>query len=153
MNIKFSALTRIFTAFILIAFIALGTLFVSNFTNYIEKFTDAPSVLLWGAAALLAIPCAAILIIAFSLSTAIERDTVFTARTADTLSFIAMIFLIDCALFLACIIALFSLGEATVAPLLAIIDLIGFALGVLLKVLSGYIRRAAELKEEADATL
>ena len=46
-----------------------------------------------------------------------------------------------------------SLLNSLMAPLLAIVDLIGFALAFLLHILADYVRRAAILKEEADATL
>jgi hypothetical protein len=60
---------------------------------------------------------------------------------------------VDCILLLGAVVLLLLIGELLVSPLLALIDLIGFALGFLLHVLADYVRRAAILKEEADATL
>ena len=50
-------------------------------------------------------------------------------------------------------VILFAVGEGMIALLFALIDLIGFSLAYLLRTLSAYIRRAADMKEEVDATL
>ena len=45
------------------------------------------------------------------------------------------------------------LQDRLIAPLFALIDLIGLTLSYMFWQLSGYIHRAAEMKEEVDATL
>lgn len=159
MNKKLSIVTLTTTVILIIAFTALCICFIPNFAEYIAELEKVPmsenstkaTVCIMGT--VLALPCLAILILALKLSKAVASDGVFTASTAKRLFVISAILLADCVLFLLPVVFLFAVGEFTVSPLLAVLDIVGFGLGVLLRVLSEYISRAAILKEEADATL
>ena len=109
---------------------------------------------LWFAAAavLLVIPCAVILVMALKLSES-DEDPIFTEDTAVLLYRISIILAIDCGAFAAITVILFCLQDMLIAPLFALIDLIGLTLSYMFWQLSGYIHRAAEMKEEVDATL
>ena len=48
---------------------------------------------------------------------------------------------------------LFIIGDRILSPILFFAFLIGFTLGIMLAVLSNYVKRAAALKEEVDHTL
>ena len=48
---------------------------------------------------------------------------------------------------------LLIIGERILAPALAFFSVIGYTISALLFILSGYVRDAASLKEEADLTL
>ena len=142
------------------AFAACSVCFIASFAAYLGDFLAASgqsiashTAIVWAYGALLTIPCAVILLMALRLPGAVKNDRIFTVETASLLSRIALIFCVDCILLLGAVILLLLIGELLVSPLLAIIDLIGFALAFLLYVLAGYVRRAAILKEEADATL
>jgi hypothetical protein len=60
---------------------------------------------------------------------------------------------IGCAVGIASASLLIFIGERLLAPVLFLAFLIGAALGFMLAVLSGYVKRAAALKEEVDHTL
>jgi hypothetical protein len=159
MKLKISSLTRMFTFLLIAIFAVISICFIPNFAEYLCQYMKAsgsfsvPRELIYAFGALVSIPCEVILFMSLSLSDAIENDAVFTAKTAETFSAISLILFVDCAVFLGSIIMLFCVGEFTVSPLFALVDLIGFGLSVLLYLLSGYIKRAASLKEEVDATL
>lgn len=142
------------------AFAAFSICFIAGFAAYLDGFLEAAGkaidrlpAIVWAYGALLTIPCAVILLMALRLPGAVQNDRIFTADTAALLSRIALIFCVDCILLLGAVILLLIAGELLVSPLLAIVDLIGFALAFLLHILADYVRRAAILKEEADATL
>ncbi|MBQ2707913.1 MAG: DUF2975 domain-containing protein [Clostridia bacterium] len=142
------------------AFTAISICFIGSFADYLSSFLEATgqhvanhTAIVWAYGALLAIPCAVILLMALKLPGAVKQDRIFTVETAALLARIALIFCVDCILLLGAVVLLLLIGELLVSPLLALIDLIGFALAFLLHVLADYVRRAAILKEEADATL
>ena len=141
-------------------FAAISIGFIESFIGYLGDFLITTghhaanhAVIVRAYGALLTIPCAVILILALKLPDAVKTDRIFTVETASLLSRIALIFCVDCILLLGAVVLLLLIGELLVSPLLALIDLIGFALAFLLHVLADYVRRAAILKEEADATL
>lgn len=160
MNKNLSRLIRAFILFALVAFGAICVCFFPSFSDYVGGFlterglnfsVSRPFIYAYGA--LLTLPCAIILIMALRFPTAIAKDRIFTNEIAALLSRISLILAVDCLLFLFGIIALFTLRELTVSPLLSLIDLIGFSLAFLLHVLADYVKRASEMKEEVDATL
>ncbi len=154
MKIKLWQATLIFNVFLIVAFSALYFCFIPDFTDYVERFiTVSLRAVIISVGCIIAVPCVVLLALSLSLSFAIKNDSVFTLKTAKRLAAVAYIMLFDCVLFFFGIAVLFCFGERLFVPLLAIIDLIGFALSILLLVLSGYIRRAAKLKEEVDSTL
>ncbi len=159
MNTKLATVTRALTVLLIVAFCVICAAFFTNFMEHIDGYIadfghrETVHTVIYAYGALVTLPCVAILIMSFGLSSAVANDRVFTLETAALLSRISAILFADCVLFLVSVIALFFVGEFTVSPLLALIDLIGYGLSILLRVLAGYIRRAAMLKEEADATL
>ena len=160
MNKSLPALIRAFIVFAIAAFTAVCICFFPSFCTYIKEFfiqkglgTEQLSALVYTYGAVLVLPCFAVLIMALRFPVAIAQDRIFTNETAALLSRISLILAVDCVLFLFGIIALFALRELTVSPLLSLIDLIGFSLAFLLRVLSDYVKRAAQMKEEVDATL
>ncbi len=155
---KLSTKIRIFIIVLIAGFCGLCAVFVPRGSEYIAGFAvqkgiAIPEAAVYAVGALLCLPCLVLLVIAWRFGGIVERDEVFTPLTARTLSLISWIFFIDCALFLCGIVVMFAFGEMLLAPIFALIDLIGFGIGVLLRILSGYIRRAAELKEEVEGTL
>ncbi len=156
---KLSKFTRLFTILLIAVFSPLAVLFILQFAEYLafhlqeNLHTELPLPLLYAAGGLFMLPCLAVLFLALPLSTAIEQDTVFTPETANRLSLIAKLLFFVCGGFLLVIIGLLALKEFTFTPILGIVDLLGLSIATLLQVLAGYIRRAAILKEEVDATL
>ena len=146
---------RIITLFVLAAFSVICTVFIPNFIDYaLEMDYIGYENRIWfiAAAVLLVIPCATILVMALKLS-ASEEDPIFTEDTAVLLYRISVMLAVDCGAFLAVTVILFCLGDLLIAPLFALIDLVGLTLSFLFWQLSGYIHRAAKMKEEVDATL
>ena len=146
-----NAVIRILNLIILALFSVICILFIPSFTDYLLRndliaASSRIPVMIGGTA--LALPCAVILIMALRLS-ASDEDRIFTQDTADLLNRIAWILGCDCLAFAIVTVILFAVGEG----MIALIDLIGFSLAYLLRTLSAYIRRAADMKEEVDATL
>ncbi len=155
---KLSTKIRIFIIFLTTAFVGLCMCILPLCGEYIsdvavQKGFELSPIAVCLAGIVLCVPCVVILVMSMSLARAVERDEVFRASTAKTLKCISVLFFTDCIAFLCGIIVLLCLGELLISPLLTLIDLVGFAIGTLLSVLSGYIRRASELQEEVDATL
>ncbi len=159
MNQRLSRLTAVFTLFLVAVFSPLAVIFTKEFAVYITDFSKNSGIdflqkeHIYIAGLILALPCVLVLFLALKLSSAIKNDEIFTVDSACGLALISKILFFDSLLLLLCVIALFYIGERTVSPLLGIVDLIGIALSVLLNVISGYLRNAAVLKEESDATL
>lgn len=160
MNKSLSALIRAFIVFAIATFAAVCICFFPNFCTYVKEFfiqkgyvTEYLSALVYIYGAVLVLPCFAVLIMALRFPTAIATDRIFTNETAALLERISRLLAVDCALFSLGIIALFILGELTVSPIFLLIDLIGFGVCFMLLVLADYVKRAAKMKEEVDATL
>ena len=83
----------------------------------------------------------------------IANDQIFSKITADLLKIIHIILGATC--FLLCIlgIILFAFREALFSFVFIGVGFIGMLVSLMLRVLSLYVRKAAILKEEADATL
>lgn len=156
MNAHLSKITRTVIFALILFFLIISIFFISNFADYMAEQVLAYKITRYVVCiggAILAIPCLSILAMALDFPTAITSDEIFTPKTARLMGRISLILFVDCLLFLAAIVALFCVGELIVSPLLAMIDLIGFALAFLLRVLADYVKRAAKMKEEVDATL
>ncbi len=155
---KLSTKVRIFIILLLSAFSGLCVCLIPRCAVYLAEFAKDQG-MLWPSAAIyavligLAVPCVVILAIALRFVGLIERDEVFTLPTARTLSLIAYLFFGVCTVALGITVTAFCLGERWLTLLFTLLILIGFAIGVLLNTLAGYIRRAAALKEEVDSTL
>ncbi len=155
---KLSKFTRIFTFSIVLVFSIFAFLFIFNFSEYISpRFQNSGINLsreaVWVIGILFCIPCVAVPIMALPISKSIEDDTVFTKKTAHTLSLISKVMLSVCSVFLVPIVLLFVINELTLASILGIVDLLGISIAVHLHILSSYISYAAVLKEETDFTL
>ena len=150
-----AAVIRTVTVVTLLLFVVICVGFIPRFADYLTScdyiaYESRIPVMVGGAA--LTLPCAVILLMALQLSASGE-DRIFTRETAKLLARIAWILAGDCTAFLAVTVIFYCVGDRLIAPLFALIDLIGFVLSYLLWQLSGYIGRAAVLKEEADGTL
>ncbi len=150
---KLSTKIRLFIVLLILGFCALCTVMLPRCADHITVFTAISPTVIWAIGATLCLPCVAILALSMRFAGAIERDEIFTLTTAGNLRLIAWIFFADCTAFLVGIIALFILGDSLLTPIFALIDLVGFSIGVLLRILSGYIQRAAALQEEVEGTL
>jgi len=148
---------RVITIGVLCAFCVICTVFIPNFIDYaVEMDYIGYENQIWflAAAVLLVLPCAAILVMALKLSeSGKDEDPIFTEGTAVLLYRISIILAVDCGAFAAVTVILFCLRDSLIAPLFALIDLVGLTLSFMFWQLSGYIHRAAKMKEEVDATL
>ena len=95
----------------------------------------------------------AVLIAAFQFPKAIAEDTVFSQRTAKLLKVISIALFADCLLLCGASVWLLCEGEYLLSPALLFVSMIGLTVSLMLFILSGYVARAAVLKEEADSTL
>ncbi len=156
MNAHLSKITRAVIFALILLFLAISISFISNFADYMAEQVLAYELTRYVVCiggAILAIPCLCILSMALEFPSAIAADEIFTQKNASLIARISRILFVDCILLLATTVALLCVGEFLVAPLLAMIDLIGFALAFLLYLLADYVKRAAKMKEEVDATL
>ena len=102
---------------------------------------------------LIAIPLFVVLGLGYGFSTAIKNDTVFSLATAKRLKWISVLLFADCGVFCSLIAVLFCFGERWFSPLLGFMGFVGLMVAYVLLLLSRYVRNAAALKEEVDATL
>ena len=128
-------LIRFITVAVLFAFCVICTVFIPNFIDYaVEMNYIGYENRMWfvAAAVLLVLPCAVILVMALKLSeSGKNEDPIFTEDTAVLLYRIAILLAVDCGAFAAVIVILFCLGDALIAPLFALIDLVGLTLSFL----------------------
>ncbi len=155
---KLASKIRAFILLLMAVFIIFSVYFLHSFAEYISFFfadigITLSNYVIYVLGAILIAVCISILAISMRFVGAVERDEIFTNKTANTLSLISRIFFVTCGAFFLVPASLFIIGERYISPMLAILDLVGIAIGVLLFILSDYIRRASELKEEVDLTL
>lgn len=150
-------LIRILLVVMMLSVILLAVVWVPDTISYLETFTRGDGIgitaVAYVLAAVITLIALIVFIIAFEFPKTIEKDCVFTQRTAVLLKRIASLILIDCILFATGIVFLMVVGETILSPALAFFDVIGVVLSALLFILSGYIKEAAQLKEEAEYTL
>ena len=108
-------------------------------------------VFIWAAS----VPCFVILIFVWKVSGAIEREEVFTVKTARWIKTSAVLLFADAGFFFAGNIVLWLLGMNHPGILLLAMlgDIIVIALALLAAVLSRYVTKAAALQEESECTI
>ncbi|MDR1158583.1 MAG: DUF2975 domain-containing protein [Oscillospiraceae bacterium] len=108
-------------------------------------------VYLWAASA----PCFVILVYVWKVSNAIQRDEVFTQKTAKWIKTAATILLADVGFFAVGGFALLlaGLNRPGILFLSLLGCIFGISLALLAAVLARYISKAALLQEEADGTI
>lgn len=156
MRKKLSIFIRFLLAFMICASAAMCVFWVPQAVKYASEFfenSENAKFFLYTICALVAMPLFAVFAVSFKFSTAIENDRIFDKKTAKLLKVIGATVVADCVLFGACVILLFVMGEQVLAPALAFVGAIGITVGIMLLVLSQYVKCAAVLKEEADCTL
>ena len=94
-----------------------------------------------------------ILLVATTFPKAIAQDRIFTAQTAKLVKALAVALFTDSLLLCMVCVWLLTAGERLLMPALLFVSFIGIMVSVAVKMLSHYLACAAELKEEADATL
>ena len=94
-----------------------------------------------------------ILISAFAFPKAMAEDAIFTPKTAKRIKGISIALFADSLLLCGAAGWLIWAGERLLMPALLFVAFIGIMVASAVYVLSGYIARAAVLKEEVDATL
>jgi hypothetical protein len=109
--------------------------------------------LVYPIAALIALPAVATVTVAFRFPSAIARDEIFSNSTAKNLKIISNMIFTACGAGISASLILFIIGDRILSPILFFAFLIGCTLGIMLAVLSNYVKRAAALKEEVDHTL
>ena len=138
---------RIFIILALIGAIALVALifafWLPSLEGYVAELTAESSVhsrLVYPFSAVIALLCLGALGAALSFPSAMKKDKIFSSPTASKL-------IIVCAIMLA------AIGDKLVFFPLFIIGAIVLLVAFMLSILSSYVKRAALLKEEVDATL
>lgn len=99
------------------------------------------------------IPCFAILIIAWKISSNIKTEQLFTSKVAKMIKLCAVILLIDLGVFFIGNIIFLVLKINDFAIIYFFLVIGGLVLSVFLSVLSHYVAKAAELKELSDGTI
>lgn len=93
------------------------------------------------------------LAVALTFPSEMKKDRIFSEECAFKLSLIALLSALSGALILFCAIALLTIGDRLLCFPLMVISAIIFLVSFMLITLSGYVRSAAKMKEEVDATL
>ena len=104
---------------------------------------------------LASLPCFALLVFVWKVSSAIKTDEVFTIKTAKWIKTGAVLLFADAAFFFAGNVVFLLLNMSHFAVLLAMVLGIIFviALALLASVLARYITKAAALQEESEGTI
>ena len=151
---------RIFIILALIGAIALVALifafWLPSLEGYVAELTAEYSVhsrLVYPFSALIALLCLGALGAALSFPAAMKKDKIFSSLTASKLSAISLLIALAGALIIVCAIMLAAIGDKLVFFPLFIIGAIVLLVAFMLSILSSYVKRAALLKEEVDATL
>ena len=151
-------LIRVLLIFMMAVTVLMAFCWVPNAISYVSANTactlSAPlKYAVYAFAATVTLLSLVIFSCAFHFPNAITEGTVFTQKTVSKLRLTARLVLVDCILFSLCVLLLLIIGERILAPALAFFSVIGYTISALLFILSGYVRDAASLKEEADLTL
>ena len=151
---------RIFIILALIGAIALVALifafWLPSLEGYVAELTEESSVhsrLVYPFSVVIALLCLGALGAALSFPSAMKKDKIFSSPTASKLSAISLLIALAGALILVCAIMLATIGDKLVFFPLFIIGAIVLLVAFMLSILSSYVKRAALLKEEVDATL
>jgi len=102
-----------------------------------------------------AVPCFAILVLVWKVSTSIKREQVFTIQTARMVKIGAVLLFYDMGFFFIgnILLLLLNMSHPGILLLSFFVDVFGLSLAVLAAVLSRYLTKAAVLQEEADNTI
>lgn len=151
---------RIFIILALIGAIVLVALifafWLPSLEGYVAELTADSSVhsrLVYPFSAVIALLCLGALGAALSFPSAMKKDKIFSSPTASKLSAISLLIALAGALIIVCAIMLAAIGDKLVFFPLFIIGAIVLLVAFMLSILSSYVKRAALLKEEVDATL
>ena len=151
---------RIFIILSLIGAIALVALifafWLPSLEGYVAELTAESSVhsrLVYPFSAFIALLCLGALGAALSFPSAMKKDKIFSSPTASKLSAISLLIALAGALIIVCAIMLATIGDKLLFFPLLIISAIILLVAFMLNILSSYVKRAALLKEEVDATL
>ena len=151
---------RIFIILALIGAIALVALifafWLPSLEGYVAELTADSSVhsrLVYPFSAVIALLCLGALGTALSFPSAMKKDKIFSSPTASKLSAISLLIALAGALIIVCAIMLATIGDKLLFFPLFIIGAIVLLVAFMLSILSSYVKRAALLKEEVDATL
>ena len=111
------------------------------------------SELVYPFSAVIAILCLGALGVALAFPSAMKKDEIFSCVTASKLSAISLLITLAGALIIICAVMLFAVGDRLIFFPLLMISAIILLVAFMLNILSNYVKRAALLKEEVDATL
>ena len=111
------------------------------------------SALVYPFSALIAALSVASIAVAIAFPSAMKKDMIFSNATASKLSIISLLITLAGALIIICAVMLASIGDKLLFFPLLIISAIILLVAFMLNILSNYVKRAALLKEEVDATL
>ena len=123
---------------------------------YVAELTAESSVhsrLVYPFSAVIALLCLGALGVALTFPSAMKKDEIFSCVTASKLSAISLLITLAGALIIICAVMLFAVGDRLIFFPLLIISAIILLVAFMLNILSNYVKRAALLKEEVDATL
>ena len=140
-----------------IALVALIFAFwLPSLEGYVAELTAESSVhlrLVYPFSAVIALLCLGALGVALTFPSAMKKDEIFSCVTASKLSAISLLITLAGSLIIICAVMLFAVGDRLIFFPLLIISAIILLVAFMLNILSNYVKRAALLKEEVDATL
>ena len=123
--------------------------YVQSLEGELPLFSD----LVYPLSAIIALLNVSALGVALAFPSAMKKDQIFSDATASKLSLISLLLIISSAIIFACAALLLSIGDSLVAFPMIIIAAISLLASFMLNILSSYVKRAAELKQEVEATL
>ncbi len=147
---------RVLLVMMTLAVLAMAIFWTPQAVSYAKTQTNLPdglSVGVYPLAAAVSLIALVAFALAFVFPREMEKGTLFGKLSARAVGWISWLVLTDCVLLAVGVVGLFAYGERLLSPALAFVDAVGLVLFAMLRLLSAYLREAAELKEEVDATL
>ena len=149
-------LIRILLVVMAISLVAVAILWTPQLVSYATEQTAMPEGVVpavYALAAAVAVISLLAFLQAFVFPREMERGTLFGEASARALGRVSWLVLADCLLLAVGAAGLFAFGDRLLSPVFAFVLVIGLAVFGVLHSLAGYVREAAELREEAEATL
>jgi len=142
----------------IIAAMALGcagmcVFWLPAFAAYAAPFLGVAEWVVSLVCAVIALPLFLIFALAAPFPGDIKNDSIFSIAVSRRLKVIAILLAGDCLVFCVGMGLLLISGEYLLSPALGAVGVIGLVVAYVLLILSNYIKNAAALKEEVDATL
>ncbi|MBQ8392636.1 MAG: DUF2975 domain-containing protein [Clostridia bacterium] len=153
MNKKISILITFILVLLVISSTAMFIFWLPDVVIYIGDFTNKSYSVIYVLSSVIYTLTIAIFITGSYFIYAIHKDIIFNKNTSTVLNVIGIMLILNCTILIASSIWILSIGESLLSPALIFVSALGYTVSSVLLILSSYVKKATELKEEVDLTL